>query len=137
MVAWVTPKARSHGVPMSIPWRRQSRGLALLLAGVTATISARADTPAPVRVRFVLVDRSGARCPDQFQLRSAAVSRLGYDPFVTSAPSTLYVTISRTVRGLRGEIKLEDPSRESAGARQIESVSGDCTELGKAMALAI
>jgi hypothetical protein len=111
--------------------------LALLIACVTATISARADLPAPVRVRFVLVDRSNAHCPDQLQLRSAAVARLGYDPFVVSAATTLYATISRTTRGLRGEIRLEDPSRESPGTRQIESISGDCTELGKAMALAI
>jgi hypothetical protein len=38
---------------------------------------------------------------------------------------------------LRGEIRLEDPTRDSSGTRQIESTSGDCTELGKAMALAM
>ena len=104
---------------------------------MSATIPARAETPPAARVRFVLVDRTNAHCPDQAQLRSAAVARLGYDPFVMNAPSTLYATISRTARGLRGEIRLEDPSRENPGARQIESTSGDCTELGKAMALAI
>jgi hypothetical protein len=116
------------------PWNTR---FLLLAACVTATISARAELPAPVHVRFVLVDRTNAHCPDQLQLRSAAVARLGYDPFVANAASTLYATISRTARGLRGEIRLEDPSRENAGARQIESISGDCTELGKAMALAI
>jgi len=115
------------------PWKTRA---ALIAASVTATIPARADPPA-ARVRFVLVDRSNAHCPDQAQLRSAAVARLGYDPFVMNAPSTLYATISRTARGLRGEIRLEDPARENPGARQIESISGDCTELGKAMALAI
>ena len=95
----------------------------------------RADPPA-ARVRFVLVDRTNAHCPDQAQLRSAAVARLSYDPFVMNASSTLYATISRTARGLRGEIRLEDPAGKS-GAHQIESISGDCTELGKAMALAI
>ena len=99
--------------------------------------SSASGAPPAARVRFVLVDRSNAHCPDQAQLRSAAVARLGYDPFVMSAPSTLYATISRTARGLRGEIRLEDPARENPGARQIESISGDCTELGKAMALAI
>ena len=90
-----------------------------------------------MHVRFVLVDRTNAHCPDQLQLRSATVARLGYDPFVASAPTTLYATFSRTNRGLRGGIKLDDPSRENSGTRQIESISGDCAELGKAMALAI
>jgi hypothetical protein len=88
-------------------------------------------------VRFVLVDHSGARCPDQAQLRSAVVARLGYDPFVANATSTLYATITRNGRGLRGEIRLDDPGRETPGVRQIDSFSGDCTELGKAMALAM
>ncbi len=122
---------------LSASWRARHTCAATFAVCLTATISARADQPSPVRVRFVLVDRTNAHCPDQLQLRSATVARLGYDPFVASAPSTLYATFSRTNRGLRGEIKLDDPSRENPGTRQIESISGDCAELGKAMALAI
>jgi len=87
-------------------------------------------------VRFVYSDRSNANCPDESSFRSAATQRLGYDPFTPSGRSTVYATITRTARGLRGEIRLDNPGRESA-THSIESVSSDCAELGKAMALAI
>src|SRR6266511_3277489 len=89
------------------------------------------------RVRFVYIDRSRANCPDEANLRGAAVARLGYDPFAATGESTLHVTITRTARGLRGKIRLEDPQGGNVGARAIESSGGDCAELAKAMALAI
>src|SRR2546423_959760 len=79
---------------------------------------------------------SNANFPDEPSLRAAAVERLGYDPFRASGESAIYATILRKAHGLRGEIRLYSPDRESA-LHSIESVSTDCAELGKAMALAI
>ncbi len=79
---------------------------------------------APFGVRLAYADRSGANCPNESSLRAAAVARLGYDPFVHAARATVSVTITRGGRGLKGEIRVEESS-------------GDCAELGKAMALAI
>jgi hypothetical protein len=88
-------------------------------------------------VRLAYADRSGANCPSEANLRAAAVARLGYDPFTPSGRAAVSVTITRTARGLKGEIRVDDPSRDGAASRAIESSSGDCAELGKAMALAI
>jgi len=76
-------------------------------------------------------------CPEEAELQSIVAARLGYDPFSVDGESTLRVTITRTGRGLRGQIRLENPSRGNLGARAIESTGADCTELAKAMALAI
>jgi len=105
--------------------------LALALVARTAVAE-----PSP-GVRLVYFDRSDANCPAEPDLRAAAAARLGYDPFAPTGKSSVVVTITRTARGLRGEIRVEDPSREGAASRSIESSSGDCAELGKAMALAI
>jgi hypothetical protein len=94
-----------------------------------------ADAPSGIRLAYA--DRSGANCPTEASLRAAAASRLGYDPFTPTGHATVSVTITRTSRGLKGEIRVDDPSREGAASRSIESSSGDCAELGKAMALAI
>jgi hypothetical protein len=109
---------------------------ALVAFGVVAAKDDLAFAETGPGVRFVYSDRSNANCPDESSLRSAARQRLGFDPFTPSARSTVYATITRTARGLRGEIRLDSPGRESA-AHSIESVSSDCAELGKAMALAI
>jgi hypothetical protein len=85
----------------------------------------------------VYADRSGANCPAEASLRAAAVARLGYDPFSSAGRTVVSVAITRTVRGLKGEIRVQDPRRDGAAVRAIESASGDCAELGKAMALAI
>lgn len=110
--------------------------LRALALGVMAAKVAPVFAQAGSGVRFVYSDRSNVNCPDESSLRSAATQRLGYDPFAPSGRSTVYATITRTVRGLRGEIRLDTPGRESA-THSIESVSSDCAELGKAMALAI
>jgi hypothetical protein len=88
-------------------------------------------------VRLAYTDRSSANCPAEDSLRAAAVERLGYDPFNALGRVAVSVTITRTARGLRGEIRVDDPAREVVSSRAIESSSGDCAELGKAMALAI
>jgi hypothetical protein len=104
---------------------------------MTHTISTRAE-PATPKVQFTLIDRTGAHCPDQLELRTATIARLGYDPFVANAPFAITATISRASRGLRGEVRVDDPSsREGPLTRRLESSTGDCNELGKAMALAI
>src|SRR5947207_7939690 len=107
---------------------------AAVLSAVWASPVFAAD--APFGVRLAYTDRSGANCPNESSLRAAAVARLGYDPFVHAAHATVSVTITRGGRGLKGEIRVEDPGRDAA-SRTIESGSGDCAELGKAMALAI
>src|SRR5262245_8313365 len=101
---------------------------------IVAAWAGRAEAAdAPSGVRLAYVDRSGANCPDGASLRAAAVARLGYDPFKPSGRAAVRVTIARKGGGLRGEIRVDDPNREGPASRAIESSSGDCAELGKAM----
>jgi len=116
-------------------WGRALLGPALVTASVVSARDVAAEPDSGVRL--VYADQSTANCPSEASLRAAAVSRLGYDPFSASGQTTVRVTITRAARGLRGEIRVDDPSREGAASRAIESTSGDCVELGKAMALAI
>ncbi len=109
-----------------------------VLAATSILLNTRALGAEPASgVRLVYADRSGANCPAEAELRAAAVARLGYDPFATPGRIAVSVSITRTARGLRGEIRVDDPARDGASSRAIESSSGDCAELGKAMALAI
>jgi len=71
-------------------------------------------------VRLAYADRSGANCPAEANLRAAAVARIGYDPFTPSGRAAVSVTITRTARGLKGEIRVDDPSREGSASRAIE-----------------
>jgi hypothetical protein len=116
------------------------RGAIIVPALVAASIAVGGEARAAEAqsgVRLVYADRSGANCPAESSLKAAAVARLGYDPFAPSGRATVSVTIVRMARGLKGEIRVDDPSRETPASRSIESSSGDCAELGKAMALAI
>jgi hypothetical protein len=127
-------KAASRRSPAT--WERGS--IALALASASIAVGGRALGANPSSgVRLAYVDRSGANCPTDASLRAAAVARLGYDPFTPSGRAGVSVTITRTARGLKGEIRVDDPAREGSASRAIESSSGDCAELGKAMALAI
>jgi hypothetical protein len=114
-------------------WAMAFFAVALSAAAWTSRAQA-AD--APFGVRLAYADRSGANCPNESNLRAAAVARLGYDPFAHAGRATVSVTITRSARGLKGEIRVDNPGREGA-SHAIESSSGDCAELGKAMALAI
>src|SRR5579859_3295931 len=114
---------------------------AVLFAAAALSVAAwtgrAAAADASFGVRLTYVDRSGANCPSEASLRAAAAARLGYDPFAPSGRATVEVTIARKGSGLRGEIRVDDPSRDGSASRTIDSSSGDCAELGKAMALAI
>src|SRR6266511_687413 len=92
-----------------------SRGAAMwakayfaLAAAALSAARARAAfaVDAPFGVRLAYADRSGANCPNESSLRTAAVARLGYDPFAHVARATVSVTITRSGRGLKGEIRV-------------------------------
>ena len=104
--------------------------------GVDRLASGRASPPMPRESGWRTPTDRGRTAPRKPSLRAPAVARLGYDPFTPSGRATVSVTITRTARGLKGEIRVDDPSRGGRASRAIESSSGDCAELGKAMALA-
>jgi len=81
----------------------------------------------------------GESCAGAEELRRAVATRLGYDPFVTRAAlDTIRVRIRRVGSALEGTIERLEPARRSPSKPAvITSKSGDCAELGSAMAVAI
>jgi hypothetical protein len=75
-------------------------------------------------------------CPDETALRGMVAGRLGYDPFVAYAKTTIVVAIERDRRKLRARVYL-DEAGFSRGAREFVSENGRCEELAAAVALAV
>jgi hypothetical protein len=101
-----------------------------------ATIVTEREASAAPSARLVYVRDKGAEdCPDEAALRAAVSTRLGYDPFMLDASSTLFAEITRTAAGYHARVKLEDESSATRGARDLDHAR--CPDLVDAMALTI
>jgi len=76
-------------------------------------------------------------CPDESELRKAVAARLGYDPFFPWANKTIEAAITRGKRGFHGEVKVLDADGLVRGARALDATSHDCSDMVRALALAI
>jgi hypothetical protein len=76
-------------------------------------------------------------CPDERALRAAVAERLGYDPFVGYATTTVVAEVFREGAKLRARARLVDGSGISHGARELAAETDDCRPLLTALALAI
>ena len=77
-------------------------------------------------------------CPDEGEVRDAVAARLGYDPFVSVAPTHVTATIQRAAGSLRATVRVErEAERRPPSPRVLTSRENDCAELASAMTLAI
>ena len=107
----------------------------LLLATVALAGAERGPTPT-ARLSYAR-DPAATDCPDERDLRNAVSARLGYDPFASDAANQVSVTLTRAGRGLDARVVVADGAGHTTGSRRLTSATGDCAELGSALALAI
>src|ERR1700733_6884198 len=110
---------RSRKFPWQSGW--------LVLAVVVSWAPAAVASPS---ARLVYVREQGAEsCPDEDAVRSAVAARLGYDPFFPTAPSTMFVEISRANRVFRAHIKLVDAANDVRGVRELKHAGPRCEDM--------
>jgi hypothetical protein len=90
---------------------------------------------APLTVR--LEYRAGPGCPDTADFKAVVIARLGYDPFVESAPEQVLVRIDPGARAIDGRIEWRDANGSWAGEQSFPSVSTDCPHLVRTMGFAL
>jgi hypothetical protein len=94
---------------------------------------------APLTVR--LTYGAGPRCPEAADFQAVVVARLGYDPFVESAPVHVLVRVeprTGTEAGtIDGHIEWRDATGTWAGEQTFPSVSTDCARLVRTMGFAL
>lgn len=97
------------------------------------------DAPAAVSsYRLQLVRGEGAgSCPSGTMLERDVSQRLGRSPFSEAAERGIEVVIERAEGTWRARLYLRVDASSTDAARVIESDAPDCSELGKAVALAV
>lgn len=110
----------------------------LILNACIASACVAASAPAAPSARLVYVrDADAQSCPDETALRSAVAARLGYDPFLLHARSTMFAAIRRERSGYTAAIKLIDENNIVRGARELRHTGEQCAELVDLMALSM
>jgi hypothetical protein len=114
----------------------RSRSLAVGI--VTALVSAAPSARAEPSARFVYLRGAGTEsCPSEADVRMAVQTRLGYDPFSSYAPATMFAEVSAAApSGFTASLKLVDADNVVRGDRTLH-VHGRCADLMDAMALTI
>ena len=88
--------------------------------------------------RLSYVRGNGAdECPDERALRLAVAIRLGYDPFVAWANTTIHAQVARDGSKLRARVYLAGEDGRARGSRELVGGLGECDQLIAAMSLAI
>jgi hypothetical protein len=106
----------------------------IAVAIVVSTLRAHANPSA----HLVYVRGLGAdRCPNEDALRASVTTRLGYDPFFLSAPTTIFVEVLRDGDRFAALVKLIDDQGVERGARHLAATTGDCADLIGTLALTI
>ncbi len=102
-------------------------------------LSGREAHAAPLTVR--LEYEAGPRCPGAPDFKAAVIARLGYDPFIESAPGQVLVRVtprSGPPSGIiDGRIEWRDSTGTWAGEQTFPSVSTDCPHLVRTMGFAL
>src|SRR5204863_4548408 len=90
---------------------------------------------APLSVRLDYA--AGPGCPDAADFKAVVIARLGYDPFVGTAPEQVLVRIAPRDRAIDGRIEWRDAHGQWAGEQTFPSVSTDCSHVVRAMGFAL
>jgi hypothetical protein len=92
-----------------------------------------APSATPIEMRLKYVVRSGTKaCPKEQFFRDVVRAQLhGRDPFVTTAPKTVILTVRRVARGYGGTSKIEDAGRSLGETEEV--LDDDCKNLVETM----
>jgi hypothetical protein len=90
---------------------------------------------APLTVRLEYA--AGPGCPDVSDFKAVVIARIGYDPFVETAPERVLVHIEPRERAMDGRIEWRDANGKWAGEQTFPPVSTDCARLARAMGFAL
>jgi hypothetical protein len=114
------------------------RVITALWAFVITLTGGLGDARAGESSRLAYLRAAGAeQCPDEQALRLAVAVRLGYDPFVAWAKTTVHAEVARAGRNLRARVYIAGEDGRARGSREIVAPPDDCTKLLAAVALAI
>src|SRR6478672_3156591 len=80
---------------------------------------------------------AGPGCPDATDFKSLVIPRLGYDPFIESAPHHVLVSIDSRGAATNGRIEWRDAAGRWTGDQTFPSVSSDCASLVRAVGFAL
>jgi hypothetical protein len=117
------------------PVRRPRLELAAFALACSHAGVARAE---PAAVKLEYSRGPGAEtCPDDAGLRAGVTARLAYDPFRDVAATTVVASVLARRKELRARIELRDAGGTVIGSRELVSPESDCSELARAVALAI
>ena len=121
---------------MIVPGRRRRRIVraGAVILGLLALSGGEARA-APLSVRLDYT--AGPGCPDGADFKAIVIARLGYDPFLESAPEHVLVRIAPHDRAIDGSIEWHDASGQWAGEQTFPSVSTDCAHLVRALGFAL
>ena len=111
-----------------------SRLRACSMALALVCVSARASAAPSARLVYMR-DANSASCPDESAVRAAVSARLGYDPFVAYASSTMFAEIWRDGHVYRARIRLVDSKDVTRGARELVQPGERCSDIVDTMAL--
>jgi hypothetical protein len=98
-------------------------------------LSGREARAAPLTVRLDYT--AGVGCPDAADFKAVVIARLGYDPFLESAPEHVLVRIEPRDRTIDGRIEWRDATGQWAGEQTFPSVTTDCARLVRGMGFAL
>lgn len=117
---------------------RRCAFIAVAGAVATSAFDVAAEDPPTPPARLSYERGPGAeQCPGEDELANAVAARLGYVPFRAGAARAVHVRIESVAKALRAtlEVRAADGSLEKT--RSLSSSTGDCDELGRAVALAL
>ncbi len=77
------------------------------------------------------------RCLEQERLEAEIAGRLGYAPFLETAPTRVDVRVEAVAKGLRASIRFDVAGASAPRERILTSPGTDCVELGASLALTI
>lgn len=114
--------------------RGTARFALVVLFGATLPVDAFGAPTA----RLVYHRGEGARsCPDEDVVRAAVAARLGYDPFVPEASSTMFATLSKDRARYLAHLELVDERGDVRGARDLVQAGEPCADIIDTMALSM
>jgi hypothetical protein len=110
----------------------------LAVGAVLATLAVSSSASAAPSTRLVYARGRGAEtCPDEFALRHAVATRVGYDPFFPWAPLTVVVEMAGGGGHVRARVVVVDSAGIEKGAQSLQGAGSGCDDLVESTALAI
>jgi hypothetical protein len=103
---------------------------------LVATIASEAGAATAARLVYTRAPDASS-CPDEEALRKAVASRVGYDPFVAIARTTVVAEIARSNGVYVGHVLLIDDRGVTRGRRDLSSNAASCETIFETVALAI